>query len=133
MTPEYVMRFAKAVCPEAPELFLSTGEQNMLISATQLIEDFRAKVSSLTPNKGKITGPIDWDFTFDIGGLNPDIVKESWALLKDLKPGDKVRVYGLIHEVQTIGMYDGFPHWRPFPSVLLNSGEWFSFYSIRKV
>lgn len=47
MTEEYIMRFAKSVCPEAPNLFLSTGERHIIQAATQLIENLRDKVKDL--------------------------------------------------------------------------------------
>lgn len=42
---DYVYRFACACAPEHPELFLSTGERNMLETATEIIEELRAEVS----------------------------------------------------------------------------------------
>lgn len=42
-TPEFIMRFATACCPSSPELFLSTGEQNMLNTASKNIEELRAE------------------------------------------------------------------------------------------
>ena len=39
--PKVIMDFAKACCPDAPDSFLTTGENNMLQTATDTIEKLR--------------------------------------------------------------------------------------------
>lgn len=44
---KYIERFCIAVCPESPNLFLMTGEKNIFLSATNLINDLRAELAAM--------------------------------------------------------------------------------------
>jgi hypothetical protein len=46
----YLMEFAIAVCPNSPELFLSTGSRNIIISATELILKLQEEIRLLKGN-----------------------------------------------------------------------------------
>lgn len=94
---------------------------------------------------GEYLGPIDWSYNFTQhnwgsghGGINPDIVTPAMAMLKQLEqPGRwQVMMYQNYDEVLCVGMYDGWPFWRPVPSVQTRTWlgpEWHPFYSIQAV
>lgn len=83
--------------------------------------------------EGEWLGPIDWSYDFTQhdwghgGGTNPECVQRGKDTLKKLEDGMKqgkkykVRCYGDYQEVLQVGMYDGWPYWKPVPSVLLKS------------
>lgn len=82
------------------------------------------------------TGPLDWDYDFtahdwDHGGaMNPEALTKrvEWlrALADGFERGEKwVAVgSGVSGEVIDLGMWDGWPYWRPVPSVCI----WSEFY-----
>lgn len=97
-----------------------------------------------TERIGEYLGPIDWDYDFaqhdwhgSRGGVNPEITAASRLLLKKLETDlnqnreCKVWIYGIRHQVIKVGMYDGFPFWKPTPSICVDthSGvEWHPWY-----
>lgn len=107
------------------------------------------KIKQVTVRDGEYLGPIDWDFDFDIlswdngGCMNPVIIKESVENLRKLESGDKYEAttdggcprvgWG---EVTMVGMYDGWPYWRPHPSIYISGilgGGWHSFSSVTEI
>ncbi len=96
---------------------------------------------------GEYLGPVDWNFDFQSmqgGCSDPDHWKKQLERLKTLCNGEKweATTYGgwprcAWGEVLQIGMYDGWPYWKPVPSVLIASpyggGEWASFMNITDI
>lgn len=89
---------------------------------------------TVTVREGELLGPIDWSYDFashgwDCGGsMNPAVLAlaldclakldaglgrgETWEATTD---GGWPRIgWG---EVRAVGMYDGWPYWKPTPSV----------------
>ena len=100
------------------------------------------KTRMVEQREGELLGPVDWNYDFDQHGINPKYVeqgKNNLKIIEDgLSKGKKFRVgyCGINHKVISVGMYDGWPFWRPTPSVLLNTwmgGEWHPFYDIQNV
>jgi hypothetical protein len=110
------------------------------------------KTSTITVREGERTGDIDWSFDFrsffdNMGTTEPrkDAACEaSKAMLRrieeDFKAGREVTAttdggwprFGW-HRVIDVGMYDGWPYWKPVPSVCLLGplgAEWHSFWSL---
>jgi hypothetical protein len=95
--------------------------------------------------EGELLGPIDWSFDFDSvkwadgrGGANPEIVDNAVKILREVCVGDTIQgLYGdKPRKVLAVGMYDGWPHWKPFPSVLVESwsgSEWQGFTYLRAI
>jgi hypothetical protein len=91
--------------------------------------------------EGENLGPIDWNYDFAKYGRGGDVER-----LRQLMSGGEWEAttdggwprcgWG---RVLDIGMYDGWPHWSPTPSVYITSwmgGSWHPYYSltdIRKV
>lgn len=94
---------------------------------------------------GEYLGPVDWSYDFTQhdwgggnGGMNPEWTAEAVEMLRQLEQPGRWRVvlYGNYHDVLRVGMYDGWPHWRPVPSILASGTlgpEWHPFYSISAV
>lgn len=104
---------------------------------------------------GENTGPIDWSYDFrshfDCMGASDEAKdatceqKTRWLrrIEADVRDGVPVRVtnYGGwprvgIYPVLEVGMYDGWPYWRPVPSVCVATRlgtEWYSFSAITDV
>ena len=90
-----------------------------------------------TERVGEFLGPVNWDFDFDtddervqrLRDIEAGIARgENWEATTD---GGVPRVgWG---EVLAVGMYDGWPYWRPMPSVLIAGqfgGEWSSWMAV---
>ncbi len=94
---------------------------------------------------GECLGPIDWSYDFTQhdwapgrGGVNPECTARAKELLRQLQgPGDwQVMMYQNYLRVLQVGMYDGWPFWRPVPSVQtyhVIGAEWHPWYSIQAV
>lgn len=95
---------------------------------------------------GENVGPIDWGYDFASwgwnrgGSCNPELIPDAVAALRKVEAaharGERCRVYlyGNEHEVIDVGMYDGWPYWKPTPSVLVKvtlGVEWHSWFSIK--
>jgi hypothetical protein len=97
------------------------------------------KTRMVEVREGELLGPIDWLFDFDSvkwadgrGGTNPVVVDHAVNLLREVRVGDTIQgSYGdEPRKVLAVGMYDGWPHWKPFPSILVqtwNGFEWQGF------
>lgn len=77
---------------------------------------------------GEWLGPVDWSYDFDQhswgpnrGGVNPERVARGREMLRKLvdSPGGwRYSRSGLASfEVVHVGMYDGWPFWRPTPAI----------------
>jgi len=107
----------------------------------------------VTQREGELLGPVDWAYDFaghdwDHGGsTNPAVVAESLDRLRTLVDGrDRGETWEATTDggwprfgwgqVTAIGMYDGWPYWRPTPSVCIAGrygGEWASFLLVSSV
>lgn len=76
-------------------------------------------------NKGTMVGPVDPDYPWGEHGVYPCDTPEQktariaeWkALMLSLKPGDRVWAHQCERTVLEVGMYDGWPWWRPVPHI----------------
>ena len=105
----------------------------------------------VTVREGELLGPIDWDYNYaqDFDSCpaynRARSMQRSLAILRllEAEPSKyEATTYGgwprcCWGEILAIGMYDGWPYWRPVPSVMLSSliggGEWHSFCSITDI
>jgi len=114
------------------------------------------KTKTITVREGELLGPIDWNFDFrehykDIypAGCNGEEAHErmfqcAMTILRMIeKDPDKYEAttYGGWPRcgwgsIAHIGMYDGWPYWKPVPSVFITSwlvGEWHTFHCITDI
>ena len=107
------------------------------------------KSYQLTHYEGEYLGPIDWNYDFHQhawsehrGGINPELISEMIGRLRALESGDwEATTDGGWprvgwKKVLRVGMYDGWPHWEPIPSVCIAGtlgAEWHQFYSISDI
>lgn len=103
------------------------------------------KTHMVQVREGENLGPIDWGYDFDQhdwnhgsdGGTNPVCVEQGKQVLRELVEANNsgsVSIYGEWRTVLDVGMYDGWPYWRPVPSVCISVAfgtEWHSFSSLR--
>jgi hypothetical protein len=100
------------------------------------------KTHTVTVREGENLGPVDWDYDFEQhdwdhgGGTKPLCVQEGKKVLQQLVAADGGRVwlYDQWRDVLDFGMYDGWPFWRPVPSVCVATfvgPEWHWFGSLR--
>ena len=114
------------------------------------------KTKTITVREGELLSPIDWDFDFreffkpiypaECNGeeAHERHFQRAMTILRMLeKDSDKYEAttYGgwprcgwgsILH----IGMYDGWPYWKPIPSVFISSifvGDWHPFYDITDI
>lgn len=104
-----------------------------------------------TERVGEYLGPVDWNYDFAShgwnktgGSSNPDLIPGYIARLKQLE-GDPDAYQATTDggwprvgwgKVLQVGMYDGWPYWRPVPSVLIQGtlgSSWHSFLSITDI
>ena len=103
-----------------------------------------------TVRVGELLGPVDWEYDFaatgwDQGGSgNPDLIEGKTRQLRELEAGlergeswEATTDGGVPRvgwgRVLAVGMYDGWPYWKPTPSVLISGpfgGEWSSWWSV---
>ena len=94
--------------------------------------------------EGEYLGPIDWSFDFtQFYTVNPEILKRGTDMLRELEAGGDWEAttdggwprFGW-GQVLQVGMYDGWPFWKPVPSVRTTSvfgSEWHPWYSITEI
>lgn len=104
------------------------------------------KSYQVTQYEGEYLGPIDWTYDFNQhawsehrGGINPDIIPKMVEMLRSIETGNWLATtdggspkFGW-KQVLRVGMYDGWPHWKPTPSFMLAGTlgpEWHPFYSL---
>lgn len=101
------------------------------------------KTRTVQVSEGENLGPIDWSYDFAShnwnrpgGGTNPECVAQAIESLRKIETwlveGKAVEIYlySMWAKVLDIGMYDGWPYWRPVPSVCTETwlgGEWHCF------
>lgn len=98
-----------------------------------------------TVRVGEYLGPVDWSFDFagHCGGRHPEDATKKTEMLRQLSEGGEWEAttdggwprVGW-QRVLEVGMYDGWPYWRPVPSVLLTGvlrPEWHSFDSLTDI
>ncbi len=114
------------------------------------------KTKTVTVREGELLGPIDWNFDFrefykDIypaacngEKAHEECFQRAMTILRMLEAEpDKYEAttdggwprcgWGSIAH---IGMYDGWPFWKPMPSVFITSwrvGDWHSFHNITDI
>ena len=109
------------------------------------------KFKTVQVREGELLGPVDWDFDFSAhympkGCLNTSSMEQHLANLREVEanPDDyEVTTYGGWPrcgwgEVLQVGMYDGWPHWSPVPSIcrrdrVLGGACWEPWYSITDI
>ena len=103
------------------------------------------KHRTVTVREGDKTGPIDWDSPeWEGSNMHPDAASDSregmriiadalerGAPIEATTDGGWPRVGW--KRVVDIGMYDGWPHWKPYPSWLDERGEWHQWYTLTDV
>jgi hypothetical protein len=86
---------------------------------------------TVTEYDGELLGPIDWAFDFSQGVASmcsgPErkaermsrYVELLWEVERRHLRGEKLRVCtsGFWHELLDVGMYDGWPFWKPTPAL----------------
>lgn len=102
------------------------------------------KTIQRTERIGEYLGPVDWSYDFEshAKGMSPSYVAECKEKLKQLESGDWQATtdggwprvgWG---RVVKVGMYDGWPFWKPVPSVCIHGTlgpEWHSFTMITSI
>ena len=107
--------------------------------------------------KGELLGPVDWKYNFrqhfDSMGCKDEIrdeyckravalLRQVEALLPLVESGQETGVQvSLAHgflwkDVYSVGMYDGWPFWKPTPAMLCSGtlgAEWHFFYDLKEV
>jgi hypothetical protein len=103
--------------------------------------------------EGELLGPIDFDFDF-MAHIQYDGQPREWrearrdrivAMLREVSAegstepsGDWfVTTNGYEHPLIAVGMYDGWPFWKPMPALLyrgpLGAGEWAFYYNLDSI
>lgn len=98
------------------------------------------RTRTITVREGEYLGPVDWSYDFwshdwDNGGcVNPVCVEDGIRALVRLVKQPETKFNrcndGISQEILCVGMYDGWPYWRPVPSVCVMTpfgAEWHSF------
>lgn len=108
------------------------------------------RTETRTVRVGEYLGPVDWDYDFEehgwdrTGAFNPELIPGRVEMLRKLAEnpdgyeattdGGWPRVgWG---RVGRVGMYDGWPYWKPTPSVWIEShlgGSWHSWLSVSDI
>lgn len=109
------------------------------------------KTRTVTVQEGEKLGPIDWSYDFKQhdwsegrGGMNPAFTAPAVEVLREVErrfnAGEKLAVWtagDYRHDVYDIGMYDGWPFWKPTPCVFISSplggGTWEVWYNLRAI
>jgi len=110
------------------------------------------KTKTVTVHEGELLGPVDWSYDFcqHFNGYGANEARTQAACDKAVEnlralaanpagyeattDGGWPRVGW--HPVIAVGMYDGWPYWKPTPSVMLAGvlgPEWHSFCSITDI
>lgn len=79
---------------------------------------------------GEWLGPVDWTFDFEAEGntsSDPDRNAKAIKMLHEVEDGLArgeqwyVYAYGTRRKVLRVGMYDGWPYWKPVPTYLTDT------------
>ena len=98
------------------------------------------KIRMVEERTGEFLGPTDWGYDFaQHSAVNPTCVEEGVAAMRMMEAEPRTR-WGFcpsgfsVFEVVHVGMYDGWPYWRPTPAVgylgPLGIVEWAFFYDL---
>ena len=98
------------------------------------------RTRQVTERIGEYLGPVAWDYDFwshdwdHDGSVNPECVERGVRNLVRIaaEPEQKwdACIVGCWQPIEHVGMYDGWPYWRPVPSICTRSWlgpEWHSF------
>lgn len=109
------------------------------------------RTETRTVKIGEWLGPIDWGYDFFAwgwdrkGSCNPALIPGAIECLRTVEAGLargerwQVTAHGGTSEVLSVGMYDGWPYWKPTPFYLLKHWlgaepqSWFSPHNPRQV
>lgn len=103
------------------------------------------RTETVTRRIGEYMGPVDWDYDFRHHfnnyccneGTKDEMCRKAVERFRTLEVGDMVdEGFGNTREVLKIGMYDGWPWWKPVPHYLRNGTlgpEWHSFNEIQSM
>jgi hypothetical protein len=92
------------------------------------LEVLGMKTRTVIERIGEWLGPVDWDYNFNQhawskshGGVNPECIKKGKELLRKASEDPEDWFYSPCqfgaHKVLNIGMYDGWPFWKPTPAI----------------
>lgn len=97
--------------------------------------------------EGELLGPIDWNYDFlphfsgyccsDEGKLQ--MCEQRKRLLAQIEADPtmwRVNTSGFWHQLLAVGMYDGWPFWKPTPALLVSGpigAEWDFFYDLMDI
>ncbi len=104
------------------------------------------KTRTVEVREGELLGPIDWDYDFlshfKHNSAQPE-TQQRWcegskAILHQIEANPTDWMVEVAHShsewpVLAVGMYDGWPYWKPTPAVLTGSPlghEWRFFYDL---
>lgn len=91
------------------------------------------KTKTVTVREGEKLGPVDWEYNFEEhswdngGSINPRVISRKVELLKKIESNPEkyevtsdggVPKYGW-GRVTWVGMWDGWPSWKPTPYVFI--------------
>lgn len=91
------------------------------------------RTETRTVRIGEWLGPVDWDYDFAAhgwdrpgGACNPALIPDAIETLRTVEEGLargerwKISEHGGTYEVIQVGMYDGWPFWKPTPFYLID-------------
>lgn len=100
------------------------------------------KTYQKTVYKGEYLGPVDWNYDFDQHGIHSSCVETGKSVMRQIEtwlaedPDAEIWVTesgDYTHRLLKIGMYDGWPWWKPVPHVLTQGvlcPAWQVFYNL---
>jgi hypothetical protein len=108
------------------------------------------KIYTKTVREGELLGPVDWEYDFrqhfDCMGTTAERKDEACRraiqLLREVEEANNTGVqvflcHGFLwRDVISVGMYDGWPFWKPTPAMLCSGtlgAEWHFFYDLQQV
>lgn len=100
-----------------------------------------------TVREGELLGPVDWSYSFpdhfscfclsteDKADLIWERINSLWQVVRLYDKGIALEVMtsGFWHPLLAIGMYDGWPFWKPTPALLVRGplgGQWDFYYEL---
>jgi len=107
------------------------------------------KFRTVIEREGELLGPVDWAYNFrqHFDGYccsdekRDEFCNRAMELLRKVEASPDAYCVQISHsdnfrEVYAVGMYDGWPYWRPVPALLCRSvlgSEWQFFYDLLRI